>query len=441
MANFESLDADWLSYDDALTFVLKQARSAAPLPVREVPLAQTLGRSLAEPVLARATLPAWANSAMDGFAVRRAEVEKRMNAGSANALLRLPVAGQAYPGSTPLRGVADDVAVRIMTGGPLPEGFDSVIRVEHTDGEAIPDWVTIHCTDDLGKHVRRPGQDMKKGDEIAPPGTVVHSGSLAVLLASGLAVAKVFRRPRVGVLSSGDELVDISDFSRVECGEGIPDSNRQMIAAAVAELGGLPVDLGVAGDSPEALDRCLAVAGQSDKIDLLVTTGGASMGERDLIKRVLLKRGLILGFWRACIRPGSPVSFGYLPQPTGDLPTFGLPGNPASAFVTFHTLVGPYLRARIRSSRPTGAIVLAHSADELLSPEKMTQFYRVRFTLLAATSASARPQVGCALTGPQGSGLVSSLRDADGLAVVPEGVSRIGTGEPVQVIVLPRTRA
>lgn len=388
--------------------------------------ARALGRSLAEPVVARATLPSWPNSAMDGFAVRSSEV-----AGAPAGDLRLPVAGQSYPGSVPLDGIPPGAAVRVMTGGPVPDGFDSVIRVEHTDGEASPGVVIIHRTDDVGKHIRTPGKDMECGDETVPGGAVVHSGTLPVIMASGAERVRVFRRPRVGVLSSGDELVGTDRFDRVIEGRGIPDTNRGMIAAAVAEVGAVPVDLGVAPDDPDALRETL---GSVEGVDVLVSTGGASMGEKDLLKRILLELAFRLDFWRARVRPGSPLSFGHLQQEGESLPVFGLPGNPASAFVTFQVFVVPYLRAMMGSRRPVGTTVTALTDTALSSPPGLTQFYRVSLSGPADAGGTTR----CALTGPQGSGLVRSLADAEGLAIVPEGVGRIERNEPATVVLLPR---
>lgn len=422
MADFERLQADWLSFDEALARILATAR---PMPETAAEPLRALGRSLSRPLHARATLPAWPNSAMDGYAVRSAEFP-RGGKGAAT----LPVAGRSYPGSVPLRDIPPGAAVRIMTGGPLPDGFDSVIRVEHTDGEEASGVVVIHRRDDLGKHVRAAGKDMRTGDETVPAGAVVHSGTLPVILASGCARPAVFRRPRVGVLSSGDELVGTGDFERVAEGRGIPDTNREMVAAAVMEAGGVPVDLGIAPDDPSGLTRRL---GSLSGIDLLVTTGGASMGERDLLKRILLRFDFRLDFWRARVRPGSPLSFGHLRLADGcELPVFGLPGNPASAFVTFHVFVAPYLRARLGSPRPMGLETIVRTDDVLSSPPRLTQFYRVRLHTGAGPEGGAR----CALTGPQGSGLVRSLRDADGLAVVPEGIERIDQHNRVTVILL-----
>ena len=437
------LEADWLSCREALARILAGAR---PMPVTSVPASGALGRSIAEPIRARATLPAWRNSAMDGFAVRGGDLSEMADRG-----IRLPVAGRSYPGDVPLQGVRRGAAVRVMTGGPIPEGFDTVIRVEHTDGEAQPGFVVIGRSDDLGRHVRAAGRDMRRGRETVPAGTRVHSGSLPVILASGCDPVPVHRRPRVGVLSSGDELVGMERFDRVAAGKAVPDTNLPMILAAVAESGSVPVDLGVATDDPAALRAKLEAVGG---VDALVTTGGASMGERDLLKRTLLELGFRLDFWRVRVRPGSPLSFGHLPRDGDRLPVFGLPGNPASAFVTFHVFVAPYLRALLGSTRPRSITVIARSNDPLSSPPRLTHFLRVRLSGAAwrgrfdgrrtvrNRSESARladPRAGlrCSLTGPQGSGLVHSLRDADGLAVVAEGVGRIRTGDPVPVLLLP----
>ena len=434
MAGFQDPAADWLSCDEALARILA---GATPMPVESIPARAAPGRFVAEPIRARATLPAWPNSAMDGFAVRSGDL-----AGRGRGEIRLPVAGESYPGDVPLRGVPGGAAVRVMTGGPVPEGFDTVIRVEHTDGEAEPGFVVVARTDDLGRHVRAAGRDMQRGNETVPAGTIVHSGSLPVILASGCDPVPVHRRPRVGVLSSGDELVEADRFELVEAGTGIPDTNRAMILAAVAEAGAVPVDLGVAADNPAALRARLEDVGDADA---LVTTGGASMGDRDLLKRVLSELGFGLDFWRVRVRPGSPLSFGHLPRDGDGLPVFGLPGNPASAFVTFHVFVAPYLRARLGSERPRGTTLVARAGEALSSPPGLTHFFRVglsgrpRGDSRDRASRTAEPGGGlsCSLTGPQGSGLVRSLRDADGLAVVPEGVGRVEAGGPVSVLVLP----
>lgn len=424
MAGFERAPADWLSYQEALGCVLE---GAGPTPAEQAATNEVLGRSLAEPVRASATLPAWNNSAMDGFAVRSNDLPN-----PAPPNLRLPVAAVAYPGSVPLDDVPAGFAVRITTGAPLPVGFDSVIRVEHTDGEAEPGFVAVHRIDDLGRHVRAAGQDLQAGREAVPAGSVVHSGSLALLLACGRTEVAVRRRPRVGVLSSGSELAGPSRFRQVAQGRAVPDSNRGMIAAGVAEAGGKAVDLGVVADDATAIGKKIE---RLDELDVLVVTGGASMGERDLVKSVLARHGFELRFWRARVRPGSPVSFGFLPRAGRRVPVFGLPGNPASAFVAFHVLAVPYLRALLGVLDPRGVFAAATAGEDLTGPRGATQFLRVRLDRGLASDGPC-----CWLAGPQGSGLVRSLRDADGLAVVPEDVGRVARGEHVRVMLLPGAR-
>ena len=422
MAWGEGIEADWLSYEEALTRILA---SVPDWPAESVALSDALARTVAEPVRALATLPSWPNSAMDGFAVRSADLRDGAEGG-----VRLPVAGRSYPGDPPLRGVRRGAAVRVMTGGPVPDGFDTVIRVEHTDGEADPGHVVVLRADDVGRHVRGAGRDMRAGEETVAAGTVVDSGSMAVLLASGRKSVAVYRRPRVGVLSSGDELVGADRFDEVAAGLAVPDTNRGMLAAAAAERGAVARDLGVVADDPRDIRAKLS---ELDDVDVLVTTGGASMGERDLLKSVLLDLGLQLCFWRARVRPGSPVSFGHLPVGGGGVAVFGLPGNPASAFVTFHTLVAPYIRALTGSARPGGVRVRCRTAEPLSSPSRMTHFFRVGLSPPRSGGADAD----CWLTGAQGSDLVSSLRDADGLAVVGEGTRRVEAGGHVPVLLLP----
>ncbi len=458
MADFERARADWLSYDEALRRILADA---VPLPAERVALDNSLGRSLAEGVRARATLPAWDNSAMDGFAVRSADVTaraagRRSGAGApvidgragggadagggragdarqpADAGVRLPVAGRAYPGDAPLENVPEGSAVRIMTGAPVPTGFDSVVRVEHTDGEEEEGVVALHRADDLGRHVRRAGQDLRAGREAAPAGSVVHSGSLAVLLACGASAVSVHRRPRVGVLSSGSELAGTERFDEVAAGRATPDTNRAMLAAGVGEAGAVAVDLGIVADDVDDIRSKLERLGD---LDALVVTGGASMGERDLVKRALARAGLRLRFWRVRMRPGSPVSFGSLPRGGRPVPVFGLPGNPASAFVAFHVLVAPYLRALLGSADPGGRFALATTDDDLAGGGRATHFLRVR---LDRGLREDEPR--CRLSGPQGSGLVRSLLDADALAVVPEGTEGIERGRRARVMLLAGAR-
>ncbi|HZD05823.1 MAG TPA: gephyrin-like molybdotransferase Glp, partial [Longimicrobiales bacterium] len=400
--------------------------AVTPLAADEVPLEAALGRALAGPLTARATLPPWDNSAMDGYAVRAVDVREA----TPESPVRLTVTGGIRAGELPeQRAVEPGHAVRIMTGAPLPAGADSVIRVEDTDGErGTAGVVEVRASRDAGRHVRPGGQDMEAGEVVLPEGTSLTPGAVAVVAALGYARVPVVRRPRVAVMSSGDELRTPADFDDVVSGRGIPETNGPALLAGLAACGAEPVALGVARDEEEDI-RSRVRSGLG--ADLLVTSGGASMGEADLVKRVLEGMGLEVGFWRVRIRPGSPFGLARLPRPDAPsgLPVLSLPGNPASAFVTFQLFVRPAVLRLGGHRRVHRRVVTATAGEPLRSTPRLTHFHRV-----VLEGEPDTPTV--RLTGPTGSGLVRSLGLADGLAVVPEGRASVEAGEPVDVILL-----
>lgn len=420
MTRFETRRADWISVERALHTAVSVAR---PLPGETVPLSRALGRALAVSIEARATLPPWDNSAMDGYAVRGEDVA----GASADAPVRLRVVGESRAGVAAGGRLGPGEARRIMTGAPVPAGADSVVRVEDTDREEHPGVVLVRSDRDRDRNVRPGGQDMRRGDVVLEAGTSIGPGQVAVAAAAGFAEVRVHRRPRIAILSSGDELVGPEDYEDVVEGRAIPETNGPAIAAAAAAAGAEAIPPLLARDDPDDIrEKVLAAA----EADVLVTSGGASMGEADLFKRVLAKEGLELSFWRVTLRPGSPLSLGHLPREGGaPLPVFGLPGNPASAFVTFELFVRPFLLRLAGHRRIHRTVVRATAGEELASTPRLTHFHRVTLhddggTLMAR------------LTGPQGSGLVRSLGRADGLAVVPRGIRAIEAGRPVDVILL-----
>jgi molybdopterin molybdotransferase len=372
MTQFETRAPDWLSVKEALGRILS---FATPLPEESVAPEDGLGRALARGVVARAYLPPWDNSAMDGYAVRSTDVR----GASRSSPVTLAVTGGVRAGEVAGRALGEREAVRIMTGAPIPPGADSVVRVEHTDAEASPGHVRVVSDSDLGRNIRPGGQDMREGEEILEPGTSLGAGQMGLLAAAGSRSVFVHRRPRVAILSNGDELVPVTDFRRVLGGKGIPETNAPTLAAAVTLGGGVPVPLGIARDEPSDILEKVRSARQRDA-DVLLTSGGASLGETDLFKRVLLDAGLRLEFWRVKMRPGTPFSFGFLGgEGQAPLPVFGLPGNPASSFVTFQVLCRPYLM-RLAGHRRIHRPVLTATAGETLSaPGHLTMFYRVRF--------------------------------------------------------------
>jgi molybdopterin molybdotransferase len=423
MTDFEARTADWLTVREAQARVLAQAE---PLPILPVPLEESLGRALAQDIFATATLPPWDNSAMDGYAVRHRDVR----GAAPGSPVSLKVVGEMKAGELPGRILGDGESIRIMTGAPLPTGADAVVRVEDTDAEAIPGVIQVFTAPEGGKDVRPWGQDMREGEKLLSAGTSLGPGQIGLLAATGAVAVQVRRRPLVAILSNGDEIAGPEEFYRVRAGKAIPETNGSTLAAAVAQVGAIPHRLGIARDTAESIservDEALALGA-----DALVTSGGASMGEHDLFKRVLDDMGQRLDFWRVKMRPGTPFSFATLPGVGGrpPMPVFGLPGNPASSFVTFQIFVRPFLLRQAGHARIHRSVVTARAGEDFRSPKHLTHFFRVTLEK-GLLDPIART------TGPQTSGLVRSQGLAQGLAVVPEGVGEIPEGGPLRVVVL-----
>ncbi len=419
MSNFESRSADWLPCSIAQQRILQ---AASPLAQEDVVLSEALGRALAADVTASTSLPPWDNSAMDGYAVKGADVV----GATKDQPVDLVVTGVVHAGNRFKGSVRLGQAVRIMTGGPVPEGADTVIRVEDTDREDInPGRVVIFSDRDYARNVRPGGQDWVVGSTVLRAGTSIGPGHIGVLAAARASEVTVRRKPTVAIITSGDELTELDAPSLDE--DRIPESNSHLIAAAVRDAGALPLRLGIAKDDPQDVGCYVERAGSAD---VLVTIGGASMGEADLFKRVLDDAGIRIDFWRVKIRPGSPISFGQLPRGTvAPQPVFGLPGNPASTFVTFEVFVRPFLLALAGHTRVLRPMVTARAGADLTVPKNVTGFLRVRL-------AQADGLLNAFITGSQGSGLVTSLGTADGLAIVPEGIATIARGSSVEVMVL-----
>lgn len=415
----ERREADWLAVREARHRILS---SAEPLPPENVPLEDALGRAIATPILARATLPPWDNSAMDGYAVRAGDVA----GASPDAPVVLPVAGVVRAGGDAGRILEPGSAIRIMTGAPVPVGADSVVRVEHTDREVEEGRVRIMSDGDAGRNVRAAGQDMTEGAALFEPGHSITAGTIGVLAAAGQRTVDVHASPRVALLLTGDELRRADRYEDVVRGLGVPESNGTMLAAMAREIGVQPMDLGIARDDPADLaDRVAAGA----DADVLVTIGGASMGEADLVKRALDGAGLELDFWRVRMRPGSPISFGWLDRGGRRQAVFGLPGNPSSAFVTFEVFVRPYLLRLAGHRNVYRRTVMCTAAERMSTPAELTYFQRVAVTRTDQGSMAR-------LTGPQLSGLVRGLALADGLAIIAPDRDAVEIGEDVPVMLL-----
>jgi len=397
--------ASTLSVDEALERVLSRIEALAST---QVGLLDALGGVLTEDATADRDVPPFRNSAMDGYAVRGADVTRDG--------VTLRVVGAIAAGALPDRTVEAGEAMRIMTGAPMPDGADTVVRVEDTDNGASV--VTINKATPKGVAVRQAGEDLRRGEVVLARGTFLRHAEIGVLASIGRAKVDVVRRPNVAVLSTGDELVDIDE----EPGPGkIRDANRYSLAAAVRATGCAAFELGIARDSADDLRHALGNAAFGD---LVVTSGGVSVGDHDHVKPVVDAMGQ-MDFWSIALRPGRPLAFGELRTKRGAVPIFGLPGNPVSALLTFELFVRPALlkmSGRTKLHRPR---VQARLLDRVDKPVGLRMFARGIYDAAAGTVRS---------TGPQGSGILRSMSLANALIDLPEPIAAAGPGETVSVL-------
>jgi molybdopterin molybdotransferase len=391
-------------------------RGVTALGVEHVSLRDALGRVLANDAVSRIEHPPWDNSSMDGYAVRAADVASA----SPSHPVVLPVLETVRAGQRPTRTVDPQSAIRIMTGAPIPAGADTVIRVEDTDsGET-----TVAITDarDAGRNVRPRGEDLQIGAVAVHRGTVLGPAQIGVLASIGCSPVPVHRRPKVAVLASGDELVDVDRFEEVLRGDRIVSSNTYTIAALAREAGADVVELGIVPDDPAVYAERLAGA---RGCDLLITSGGVSVGAFDFTKDVLRSLGAELHLWRVRMRPGAPLGFGML----GDMPWLGLPGNPVSAMVTFELFARPVIRTQRGESAVFRRAVEVRTRDDISLAAPLTHFMRA-VVEWDSDGPWAR------LTGPQGSGLLTSMSLANALLVVPPERPVVRAGETLRALLL-----
>ncbi len=405
---------------DAALRILEDVRPQPPL---RVPLDDALGSVLADDVASPLDIPAWTNSAMDGYATRAADVH-----GASDATpVRLRVVEEIPAGRFPIRAIGPGECARIFTGAPLPEGADGVVRQEDTDEGK--DVVTIHKDRDAGANLRHVGEDVRRGAIVLRQGALLGAAELGVLASLAVAHPLVHRRPRVAIMGSGDEIVDVDQPEEILSGRKIASSNTHTLIALVRLAGGEPVNLGVARDTRESFREHLAAAREAD---LLVTTAGISVGEHDYVRPVLEEMGATQKFWKLRMRPGAPVGFGLL----GEIPWIGLPGNPVSTMVTFELFVRPAIRKMCGHARPFRSSVQATMMEPVTLKPKLQHFLRAVLTD-GSTGLEA------CLTGPQGSGILTSMVKANALLVIPEGQFETPAGSTVTAILLddPRNQA
>ncbi|HKR64776.1 MAG TPA: gephyrin-like molybdotransferase Glp [Thermoanaerobaculia bacterium] len=396
-----------LSVEEAQALVMGEI---APGAVEEVPFTEANGRVLREDLVATADAPEGDNSAMDGYAVRAEDV--------ANAPVTMPVMGDiaaGHPSSSPLRAGA---AMRIMTGALVPSGADAVVQVELTDGGTSR--VRIEKGVRVGANVRRRGEDMRAGDVVVREGTRIGAAEMAMFAALQKTTVRVGARPTVAILSTGDELIDVQETRRPGT---IVNTNGPLLQSLVRETGAIPRPLGIVRDTREATIAALESALASD---FVITSGGVSVGAYDFVKGALEALGAETKFWRVAMKPGKPVVL----SRARDRVVFGLPGNPVSCFVSFHLFVAPALRKAMGVS---GALFPPTLRARLLAPVRSAGDRRVyvRVALSAQDGALvARPLA------TQGSGSLTSMIGANGLAIMRERVTSVAEGESIDVVVL-----
>ena len=404
-------ESEYLTVAQALTAVLN---GVSVLPAENVPLLEALGRVLAEPIVAQDSLPPFANSSMDGYALRAADLV----GATANRPASLRVIGDIAAGNVPDVTLTAGTAARIMTGAPLPPGADAVVPVEDTnepwrDAERpLPDTIQVKRSVQAGDYVRHPGEDIEAGTAVLPAGHPLRPQEIGVLASLGVSQVPVIRRPRVGILATGDELIAVEEPLRPG---KIRNSNGYAQTAQVLALGAVPVSLGIARDT-EADVRAKLQKGIDEQVDLFISSAGVSVGAYDVVKAVLEQAGNV-GFWRVRMRPGKPLAYGTYQG----IPYLGLPGNPVSAMVSFER----FARAAIlkmgghtQLQRPTVTAVI----QETIHSDGRESYIR-------AVVTKEGERYTAVTTGSQGSHIMTSLVKANALLIVPEGVAFVAAGD------------
>lgn len=393
------------SFEEARKIILE---SVATLGIEQVALLDAVGRIIATDVVAPANLPLSDNSAMDGYAV---------NAADCQAGARLEVIGFIPAGGEISAEVVPGSAIKIMTGARIPTGCDAVVPVEETEEEQ--GFVTIKAPVVRNQHIRFSGEDIATGETAIVAGTQLRPPEIGLLATFGCAVVPVYRRPKVAILSTGDELVDLGTAPTPG---KIVNSNSYSLAASLKEIGAEPILLGIARDSRESLQSKMT---EGLTADALITSAGVSAGDLDLVRDVLAEQGVRQLFWKVEVKPGGPTAFGL----KGRTPVFSLPGNPVSTMITFEEFVRPALLKMMGHSLVLRRRVAATLREEVRKKPGKVNFLRVRLeridgNYLATTS------------GDQNTGILKTMIQADGIALLPRDRTYFAAGEEIQVSVL-----
>ena len=397
-----------ISVKEALHHVID---SVSPLGFEKTDILSALGRVIGEDVFSVRDIPPRANSAMDGYAVR---VEDTTDA-SGEAPVRLEVIEEVPAGRVPQRIVRIGEATRIMTGAPLPEGADAVVKVEDTTYENDRVHISAPLAD--GENVRYAGEDVRAGNLIISAGTVLRPSEIGMMAALGRSFVKVYRRPLVAIIPTGDELVDVDEAAMFP--DKIVSSNSYSLAAQVTECGGIPLHLGIAKDTREDLTEKFRAALRAD---IIISSAGVSVGDYDFVKDVMHDVGITIEFWQVAERPGKPMTYG-----TRDgVPVFGLPGNPVSSMLTFEQYVRPTILKMTGHRNIFRRTIRATLTHDLKKKRGLRYFFRSRVKRQADGFVVE-------ITGEQGSGILSSMVLANGIMVIPEDVESLNAGDEVMV--------
>ncbi len=388
---------------------------------------ECLGQVLAEDVVSKINIPPHNNSAMDGYAVKFADTR----GASARRPVYLELIGEVAAGHVPAKAVKPGTAVRIMTGAPLPAGADAVVRFEDTDevkgkGRGKGSRIGILQPARRGQNIRLKGEDIRAGQAVLSKGTLLRPAQIGILASLGRHAVRVIRRPIVSVLPTGDELCDIDQ--PLAPGK-IYDSNSYAIAASILSCGGIPRLLNIGRDTIASLKRTIKSGLDAD---MLITSGGVSAGDYDVVKDVLGQMGKI-NFWTVRMKPGKPLAFGVIRSPRRGrprpVPHLGLPGNPVSSMITFELFARPAILKMLGIADYARPVITAVLDQEITNSDGRRVFARVHLKKKAGRWHAS-------LTGPQGSGILMSMAVASGLAIVPETRARLKPGERVKVYLL-----
>ncbi len=388
-------------------------QTITPLGLEKINLFNSLGRVMGEDVVAGRNIPPKDNSAMDGYALRAQDTA----GASPNQPVILEVIEDLPAGVIPQKSVRAGQASRIMTGAPIPEGADAVLRMEDTekDGNRVKIFVETRS----GQDIRSAGEDVREGEVVIPRGSIIRPAAIGMLASLGRSFISVYQKPLVAILATGNELVDIDESPSPW---KIVNSNSYSIAAQAMDCGATTMQLGIARDEREDL---LAKFQAAKRADVIISSGGVSVGDYDLVKDIMQEVGSLMQFWQVAMRPGKPLAYGTI----GNIPVFGLPGNPVSSMISFEQFIRPALLKMMGHKNLFRRTVTAVLKEDVEKRKGLTHFIRTAVTFADGRYAATT-------TGEQGSGILKSMVRANGLIVLPEDMELIKAGTEVTVQLL-----